>query len=149
MPSAFCRAYSLCCRAFGALGIIFRPEGKNTRLPTKVPFKGGSPPSCLNPEIPNPSFVLASSNLGDEIPFKGGSLSHPKTLECFKNHKNLKLLILNKESLQKSRKPNVEDCFDIFKCILFLNINLSYNYKFLKFWEIKYLFGITINLKTF
>jgi hypothetical protein len=32
--------------------------------------------------IPNPSFFLASSNLGDEIPFKGGSLSHPKILEC-------------------------------------------------------------------
>jgi hypothetical protein len=39
------------------------------RLPTKVPFKGGSPPST-----PNPSFFLASPNLGDEIPFKGGSM---------------------------------------------------------------------------
>jgi hypothetical protein len=29
------------------------------RLPTKVSFKGGSPPS-----IPNPSFFLASPNLG-------------------------------------------------------------------------------------
>jgi hypothetical protein len=29
------------------------------RLPTKVSFKGGSPPS-----IPNPSFLLASPNLG-------------------------------------------------------------------------------------
>jgi hypothetical protein len=47
------------------------------RLPTKVSFKGGSPPS-----IPNPSFFLASPNLGDEISFKGGSLSHPKILEC-------------------------------------------------------------------
>jgi hypothetical protein len=47
------------------------------RLPTKVSFKGGSPPST-----PNPSFFLASPNLGDEISFKGGSLSHPKILEC-------------------------------------------------------------------
>jgi hypothetical protein len=47
------------------------------RLPTKVSFKGGSPPS-----IPNPSFFLASPNLRDEISFKGGSLSHPKILEC-------------------------------------------------------------------
>jgi hypothetical protein len=49
------------------------------RLPTKVSFKGGSPPS-----ISNPSFFLASPNLGDEIYFKGGSLSHPKNLECEK-----------------------------------------------------------------
>jgi hypothetical protein len=47
------------------------------RLSTKASFKGGSPPS-----IPNPSFFLASPNLGDEISFKGGSLSHPKNLEC-------------------------------------------------------------------
>jgi hypothetical protein len=47
------------------------------RLPTKISFKGGSPPST-----PNPSFFLASPNLGDEISFKGGSLSHPKILEC-------------------------------------------------------------------
>jgi hypothetical protein len=47
------------------------------RLPTKVSFKGGSPPS-----IPNPSFFLASPNLRDEISFKGGSLSHPKILVC-------------------------------------------------------------------
>jgi hypothetical protein len=40
-----------------------------TRLPTKVPFKGGSPPSS-----PNLSFLLAFSNLEDEIPLKGGSL---------------------------------------------------------------------------
>jgi hypothetical protein len=36
----------------------------------------------LNLGITNPSFFLASPNLGDEISFKGGSLSHPKTLEC-------------------------------------------------------------------
>jgi hypothetical protein len=47
------------------------------RLTTKVPFKGGS-----HPDIPNLSFLLAFSNLEDEIPFKGGSLSHPKILEC-------------------------------------------------------------------
>jgi hypothetical protein len=47
------------------------------RLPTKVSFKGGSPPS-----IPNPSFFVASPNLGDDISFKGGSLLHPKILEC-------------------------------------------------------------------
>ena len=39
-------------------------EDGSSRLPTKVSFKGGSPPSCLNPEIPNLSFFLASSNLG-------------------------------------------------------------------------------------
>ena len=39
-------------------------EVKNSRLPTKVSFKGGSPASCINPEIPNPSFFLASPNLG-------------------------------------------------------------------------------------
>jgi hypothetical protein len=39
------------------------------RLPTKVSFKGGS-----HPNTPNPSTLLASSNLGDEISFKGGSL---------------------------------------------------------------------------
>jgi hypothetical protein len=36
-------------------------------------------------DIPNPSFFLAFLNLEDEIPFKGGSLSHPKffkILEC-------------------------------------------------------------------
>jgi hypothetical protein len=38
-------------------------------LPTKVSFKGGSHLST-----PNPSTFLASSNLGDEISFKGGSL---------------------------------------------------------------------------
>jgi hypothetical protein len=48
----------------GVLTVNQRP-----RLPTKVSFKGGSPPS-----IPNLSFFLASSNLGDEIYFKGGSL---------------------------------------------------------------------------
>jgi hypothetical protein len=47
------------------------------RLPTKVSFKGGSPPST-----PNPSFFLASPNLGDKISFKGGNLSHPIILEC-------------------------------------------------------------------
>jgi hypothetical protein len=31
-----------------------------------------------HPVSPNPSFFLASPNLGDEISFKGGSLSHPK-----------------------------------------------------------------------
>jgi hypothetical protein len=39
------------------------------RLSTKVSFKGGSHLST-----PNPSTFLASSNLGDEISFKGGSL---------------------------------------------------------------------------
>jgi hypothetical protein len=39
------------------------------RLPTKVSFKGGS-----HLGNPNPSCVLASPNLGDEISFKGGSL---------------------------------------------------------------------------
>jgi hypothetical protein len=39
------------------------------RLHTKISFKGGNPPS-----IPNPYFFLASPNLGDEIPFKCGSL---------------------------------------------------------------------------
>jgi hypothetical protein len=39
------------------------------RLPTKIYFKGGS-----HLGNPNPSFFLASSNLGDEISFKGGSL---------------------------------------------------------------------------
>jgi hypothetical protein len=39
------------------------------RLPTKVSFKGGSHLGNLNP-----SFFLASPNLGDEISFKGGSL---------------------------------------------------------------------------
>jgi hypothetical protein len=53
----------------------------------RVTFKGGSPPS-----IPNPSFFLASPNLGDEIPFKGGSLSHPKNLK-FLNVKKMFLLI--------------------------------------------------------
>jgi hypothetical protein len=48
-----------------------------SRLPTKISFMGGSPP-----RIPSPSFFLASPNLGDEISFKGGSLSCPKTLEC-------------------------------------------------------------------
>jgi hypothetical protein len=38
-------------------------------LPTKVSFKGGS-----HLGNPNPSFFLASPNLGDEISFKGGSL---------------------------------------------------------------------------
>jgi hypothetical protein len=49
------------------------------RLPAKVSFKGGSPPST-----PNTSFFLASPNLEDEISFKGGSLSDPKILECEK-----------------------------------------------------------------
>jgi hypothetical protein len=48
---------------------------EDLRIPTKVSFKGGSPPS-----IPNPYFFLASPNLGDEISFKGGSLPHPKIL---------------------------------------------------------------------
>jgi hypothetical protein len=39
------------------------------RLPTKVSFKRGS-----HLGIPNPSFFLVSPNLGDEIPFRGGSL---------------------------------------------------------------------------
>jgi hypothetical protein len=39
------------------------------RLPIKVSFKGGS-----HLGNPNPSFFLASPNLEDEIPFKGGSL---------------------------------------------------------------------------
>jgi hypothetical protein len=39
------------------------------RPPTKISFKGGSHLSN-----PNPSTFLASSNLGDEISFKGGSL---------------------------------------------------------------------------
>jgi hypothetical protein len=47
------------------------------RVPTKVSFKGGSPPSTSNP-----FFFLASPNLEDEISFKGASLSHPKILEC-------------------------------------------------------------------
>jgi hypothetical protein len=48
----------------GGLTLNQRP-----RLPTKVSFKGGSHLST-----PNPSTFLASSNLGDEISFKGGSL---------------------------------------------------------------------------
>jgi hypothetical protein len=42
---------------------------KRPRLPTKVSFKGGSHLST-----PKPFYLLASSNLGDEISFKGGSL---------------------------------------------------------------------------
>jgi hypothetical protein len=80
------------------------------RLPTKVSFKGGSPPS-----ISNPSFFLASPNLGDEISFKGGSLSHPKILECenkknrnhvclywLKFHRELKLFELFKSIIRKT-----------------------------------------------
>jgi hypothetical protein len=37
-------------------------------------FKGGSHPSTLNPDNLIPTFFLASSNLEDEISFKGGSL---------------------------------------------------------------------------
>jgi hypothetical protein len=39
------------------------------RLPTKDSFKG-----CSHLGNPNPSFFLASPNLGDEISFKGGNL---------------------------------------------------------------------------
>jgi hypothetical protein len=42
------------------------------------------------PDIPNPYLFLASPNLGDEIPFKGGSLSHPKNWNVKK--KLIKLL---------------------------------------------------------
>jgi hypothetical protein len=48
----------------GVLTLNQRP-----RPPTKVSSKGGS-----HLDIPNPSTFLASSNLGDEISFKGGSL---------------------------------------------------------------------------
>jgi hypothetical protein len=48
----------------GALNLKQRP-----RPPTKVSFKGGS-----HLGTPNPSTFLASSNLGYEISFKGGSL---------------------------------------------------------------------------
>jgi hypothetical protein len=44
-------------------------ETQVSRLPTKVSFKGGS-----HLGNPNPSFFLASLNLGDEVSFKGGSL---------------------------------------------------------------------------
>jgi hypothetical protein len=80
------------------------------RLPTKVSFKGGSPPIIINP-----SFFLASPNLGDEISFKGGSLSHPKILECEINknrnhvclywmifHRELKLFYLFKSIIRKT-----------------------------------------------
>jgi hypothetical protein len=51
-------------QSLGVLTLNQRP-----RLPTRVSFKGGSHPST-----PNPSTFLASSNLGEEISFKGGSL---------------------------------------------------------------------------
>jgi hypothetical protein len=44
-------------------------KNKDLDCPQKFPFKGGSHLST-----PNPSTLLASSNLGDEISFKGGSL---------------------------------------------------------------------------
>ena len=70
-------------------------------------------------------------------------------MECFKNHKNLIFLLLDKESLQKSIKPFIKDYIDIFKGILFLNIPLSSNFKFLKFWKENIYFGLSINPKTF
>ena len=39
----------------------------------KNSFKGGSPPSCQKNRVFKP-ILQASSNLGDEIPFKGGRL---------------------------------------------------------------------------
>jgi hypothetical protein len=56
------------------------------RLPTKVSFKGGSPPG--NPKL---IFLSSLSKSWDEISFKGGSLSHPKfwNVKINKNKNNV------------------------------------------------------------
>jgi hypothetical protein len=77
---------------------------QRTRLPTKVSFKGGSPPS-----IPNPSFFLASPNLGARFLLRVVVCHIPKIwnvkikknrnhvcLNWFKFHKELKLFALLK-----------------------------------------------------
>jgi hypothetical protein len=47
------------------------------RLPTKVSFKGGSPPS-----VPKPSFFIASPNLGTRFLLRVVVCHIPKKLEC-------------------------------------------------------------------
>jgi hypothetical protein len=74
------------------------------RLPTKVSFKGGSPPN-----IPNPSFFLASQNLGTRFLLRVVVYHIPKfgmwkktMFACLdlKFHKDLKLLIYLRDLLE-------------------------------------------------
>jgi hypothetical protein len=55
------------------------------RLPTKVSFKGGSPPN-----IPNPSFFLASPNLGTRFLLRVVVCNIPK----FSKFWNVKIYII-------------------------------------------------------
>ena len=46
------------------------------------------------PGDPKPILLSSLFESRDEIPFKGGRFVTSQILECFKNHKNLKLLFL-------------------------------------------------------
>jgi hypothetical protein len=69
------------------------------RLPTKVSFKGGSPP-----RYPKPIFLSSLSESWGRDSFNGGSLSHPKNLECENKKIGTMLVCLELKKIHKELK---------------------------------------------
>ena len=76
---------------------------KKFRLPTKVSFKGGSPPNLCKPSYPNLSFFLAFPNLGTRFLLRVVVCNIP---DFWKVQKSQKFETFCFHVMQVTKKPN-------------------------------------------